>query len=161
MKFNGPYAAVALTLILASSLGAAQTPEKPMNTPYDAALARRLGADDLGMRTYVMCFLKTGPLKVDDPQKRAELMKGHFGMIERLAKEKKLLLAGPFADGGELRGIYVFDVGSIEEAKMLTESDPSIQQGFFKVEFVKWYGSAALREVNDIHRRIAKRAPQP
>ena len=132
-----------------------------MHPGYDAALAARLGADELGMRTYVMCFLKTGPLKVDDPQKRAELMKGHFGMIERLAKEKKLLLAGPFEDGGELRGIYLFDVPSIEDAKKLTESDPSIQQGFFKVEFVKWYGSAALREVNDIHRRIAKHAPQP
>src|SRR5262245_16983871 len=133
--------------------------EPPPAPAYDADLAKRLGADERGMRSYVMCFLKTGPLKVDDPQKKAELMKGHFGMIERLAKERKLVLAGPFSDGGELRGIYVFDVPSIEDAKTLTESDPSIKEGYFKVEFVKWYGSAALREVNDIHARIAKRGP--
>lgn len=161
MKTRARGLVLALTLMLVSFFASAQSPETPMHPGYDAALAARLGADELGMRTYVMCFLKTGPLKVDDPQKRAELMKGHFGMIERLAKEKKLLLAGPFEDGGELRGIYLFDVPSIEDAKKLTESDPSIQQGFFKVEFVKWYGSAALREVNDIHRRIAKHAPQP
>src|SRR5262245_48406753 len=112
------------------ALAAAPSSDVPKpKPPYDAELAKRLGADELGMRTYVMCFLKTGPLKVDDPQKRAELMKGHFGMIERLAKEKKLVLAGPFSDGGELRGIYLFDVPSVEDARKLTETDPSIKEG--------------------------------
>ena len=44
----------------------AQPPQDPAPPRYDEALAKRLGADDLGMRNYVMCFLKTGPLKVDD-----------------------------------------------------------------------------------------------
>src|SRR5262245_7705921 len=155
--------AVVLTVLASSAMAQApdkpEAPQGPVNPGYDAALAKRLGADELGMRHYVMCFLKTGPLKVDDPERRAELMKGHFGMIDRLAKERKLVLAGPFSDGGELRGIYVFDVPSIEEARKLTETDPSIKEGYFKVEFVKWYGSAALMEVNDIHNRIAKRGP--
>jgi uncharacterized protein len=126
---------------------------------YDAELAKRLGADDMGMRQYVMCFLKTGPLKVDDAAKRAELMKGHFGMINRLADEGKLIVAGPFSNGGEFRGIYLFDVKTIEEAQKLTETDPSIKEGYFKVEFIKWYGSAALMEVNNIHKKIAKKNP--
>jgi uncharacterized protein YciI len=159
MKSPGLVIALLFVMTFASLPAPAQAPEPPPAPGYDAELARRLGADERGMRTYVMCFLKTGPLKVDDPQKKAELMKGHFGMIERLAKERKLVIAGPFSDGGELRGIYVFDVPSIEDAKKLTESDPSIKEGYFKVEFVKWYGSAALREVNDIHARISKRGP--
>src|SRR5262245_32020756 len=152
---------VTVLSMMVLSTAMAQAPPPELEPPrYDEALAKRLGADDLGMRTYVMCFLKTGPLKVDDAQKRGELMKGHFGMIQRLAKEKKLVLAGPFPEaGGDLRGIYLFDVPSVEEARKLTESDPSIKEGFFKVEFVKWYGSAALREVNDIHARIAKKRP--
>jgi len=152
--------AMVLSVMLVSPAMAQTPPPEPAPPRYDKDLAKRLGADELGMRTYVMCFLKTGPLKVDDAQKRGELMKGHFGMIQRLAKEKKLVLAGPFSEpGNELRGIYLFDVPSVEEARKLTESDPSIKEGFFKVEFVKWYGSAALLEVNDIHARIAKKRP--
>ena len=111
------------------------------------------------MRQYVMCFLKAGPLKVDDAAKRAELMKGHFAMINRLAGEGKLIVAGPFSNGGDFRGIYLFDVKTIEEAQKLTETDPSIKEGYFKVEFIKWYGSAALMEVNNIHKKIAKTNP--
>jgi uncharacterized protein YciI len=127
------------------------------NPNFDEALAKKLGADDLGMREYVMCFLKTGPFKVEDPAKRSELMKGHFGMINRLAKEGKLVLAGPFSNGGEFRGIYLFDVKTVEEAKLLTETDPSIKVGYFTVEFIKWYGSAALMQVNETHNKIAKK----
>lgn len=137
----------------------AQKAEAAANPNYDEALAKRLGADERGMRQYVICFLKTGPLKVDDAAKRAELMKGHFGMINRLAGEGKLIVAGPFVNGGELRGIYLFDVKTVEEAQKLTETDPSIKEGYFKVEFVKWYGSAALMEVNGIHKKIAKANP--
>ncbi len=143
---------------LAAICGFAQTPERPANPIYDAELARKLGANDYGLRQYIMCFLKTGPLKVDDA-KRAELMRGHFGMINRLAAEGKLVLAGPFTDGGELRGVYIFDVPTIEAAKALTETDPSIKEGYFKVEFIKWNASAALMQVNETHKKIAKVSP--
>jgi len=147
-----------LTGLLAMPASAQKT-VAPVNPNYDEALAKRLGADERGMREYVMCFLKTGSLKVDDAAKRAELMKGHFGMINRLANEGKLILAGPFSNGGDFRGIYVFDVKTIEEAQKLTETDPSIKEGYFKVEFIKWYGSAALMDVNNIHKKIAKTNP--
>ncbi len=143
-------------LVLFPTFALAQAKENPN---YDAALAAKLGADERGMKMYVMCFLKTGPLKVDDPKKRSELMAGHFGMINRLAGEGKLVLAGPFSEGGEFRGIYVFDVKTIEEAQKLTETDPSIKEGYFKVEFIKWYGSAALMEVNGTHKKLSKNAP--
>ena len=144
-----------VTLVFACA-AMAQKSEPPANPAYDGELAKRLGADDRGMRQYVMCFLKTGPLKVTDKAKVDELMKGHFGMITRLAAAGKLIAAGPFVEGGEFRGIYLFDVKTIEEAKQLTETDPSIKEGYFKVEFIKWYGSAAMMEVNGIHKKIAK-----
>ena len=146
-------------LLIILSVAPANAQKSDVNPAYDAELAKRLGADDMGMRQYVMCFLKTGPLKVDDAAKRAELMKGHFGMINRLADEGKLIVAGPFSNGGEFRGIYLFDVKTIEEAQKLTETDPSIKEGYFKVEFIKWYGSAGLMEVNNIHKKIAKKNP--
>ena len=150
----------ALVSIVVCVSVSAQTPlPAPTNPNYDAALAAKLGADERGMKMYVMCFLKTGPLKVDDAAKRAELMKGHFGMINRLASEGKLIVAGPFSDGGDFRGIYLFDVKTVEEAQKLTETDPSIKEGYFRVEFIKWYGSAALMEVNGTHKKISKNTP--
>ena len=145
---------VLAAVMLIAFVANAQTTPAPV--AYDAALAAKLGADERGMKIYVMCFLKTGPLKVDDAKKRSELMAGHFGMINRLAAEGKLIVAGPFSDGGDFRGIYLFDVKTVEEAQKLTETDPSIKEGYFKVEFIKWYGSAALMEVNGIHKKIAK-----
>lgn len=159
MKKTRSILVVAFVFVCAAGAGFAQMPERPANPNYDPDLAKKLGADELGMRQYVMCFLKTGPLKVDDKARQAELMKGHFGMINRLAKEGKLILAGPFMDGGEFRGIYLFDVKTVGEAQKLTETDPSINEGYFKVEFIKWYGSAALMEVNGTHSKIAKKDP--
>ncbi|MGI2855775.1 YciI family protein [Shewanella algae] len=58
--------------------------------------------------------------------------------IQRLAHEGKLVLAGPFIDGGEWRGIYIFDVASLAEAEALTASDPAVQAGSLTMELQAW-----------------------
>lgn len=125
-------------------------------TGYDAELAESVGADQYGMRQYVMAFLKAGPNRSQDSTEAAALQRAHLDNIGRLAEEGKLSLAGPFLDGGELRGIYIFNVSTIEEAKALTETDPAIQQGRLVMELHPWYGSAALMKVNEIHKRLGK-----
>ncbi|GGQ07080.1 YciI family protein [Shewanella litoralis] len=65
-------------------------------------------------------------------------------------------MAGPFLTDGELRGIYIFDVETIEQAQQLTATDPAIKAGSLVMELVPWYGSAALMEVNAIHNTLAK-----
>ena len=80
---------------------------------YDSALAMKLGADEYGMKKYVMAFLKTGPNQEQDSAKAAELQRAHLDNIFRLADEGKLALAGPFLDGGELRGVYIFNVETV------------------------------------------------
>ena len=52
----------------------------------------------------------------------------HLKNITRLAKEGKPVVAGSFLDDGDIRGIYIFDVETIEEAKALTETDPAIKE---------------------------------
>jgi hypothetical protein len=67
------------------------------------------------------------------------------------------LLAGPFLDDGELRGIYVFNVETVEEAKKLTETDPLIKSGGLIMELHPWYGSAAVMKIGEIHKKIQKK----
>ena len=69
----------------------------------------------------------------------------------------KLVLAGPFLDEGDIRGIYIFNVDTIEEAKKLTNSDPAIKAGSLIMELHPWYGSAALQEVNRLHTKAMKK----
>src|SRR5688572_7916392 len=125
--------------------------------PYDASLAAKLKADDLGMRTYVMAFLKAGPNRNRPREEAQKLQAAHRANINRLAAEGKLVLAGPFADDGVLRGIYIFDVATVAEAEALTNTDPAIQAGQLVMELHPWYGSAALMMVNDVHSRIEKK----
>lgn len=73
-----------------------------------------------------------------------------------MAEEKSLLVAGPFLDDGDLRGIYIFDVESVEEARALTETDPAIRRGWLEMELHPWYGPAAMRALYDIDLRIQR-----
>lgn len=124
---------------------------------YDSALAQKLGADEYGMKRYVMAFLKTGPNQDLDSVQAAELQRAHLDNIFRLADEGKLALAGPFLDGGDLRGIYIFNVPTVEEARTLTETDPAVKAGRFILELHPWYGSAAACMINDQHKRVARK----
>jgi uncharacterized protein YciI len=67
-----------------------------------------------------------------------EIQKGHMANINRLAEMKKLIAAGPFDDDGRLRGIFVFRVGSLEEARALTATDPAVQAGRLAMELHTW-----------------------
>jgi len=128
----------------------------PRVSGYDSTFAQRLGADDYGMKQYVMAFLKAGPNRDQDSLTAAKLQEGHMANINRMAEEGKLVLAGPFMGDGEFRGIYVFNVTTVEEAKALTETDPAIQAGRLVMELHPWYGSAALMEINELHKKVAK-----
>ncbi|TVL40821.1 YciI family protein [Shewanella algae] len=146
-------------LSLVATTAGSDNPVSVETLAYDKALAHALGADKYGMKHYVMAFLKAGPNRSGSKEQRAELQRAHMSHIQRLAQEGKLVLAGPFIDGGEWRGIYIFDVASLAEAEALTASDPAVQAGSLIMELKAWYGSAALLEVNRIHARIAESQP--
>jgi uncharacterized protein YciI len=67
-----------------------------------------------------------------------ELQKAHMANIIRLAEMKKLVVAGPFGDNGQLRGIFVFKVASIDEARALTETDPAVRAGRLAIDIHPW-----------------------
>ena len=127
---------------------------------FDAALAERVGADDHGMRAYVLVVLKTGPKRVPDGDARKAMFAGHFANMERLSKAGKLALAGPFSEDPDgWRGLFVLATDDLEEARRLVASDPVIVNGEMVAEYHRWYGSAATMLVGEWHERIARKAP--
>ena len=161
MRLRLRFAFALICSLFILSAAAASQEKGPAPPPgYDAELAKELGADDLGMRSYVFCVLKTGPAKIEDQAKRSEIFRGHFSNMGRLAEEGKLVLAGPFGDAEPWRGMYIFNVTTIEEAEDLVRTDPAVAAGIFVYELKKLYGSAALMKINEIHSKIQKKKIQ-
>lgn len=155
-----------IILTVVCGVAFSQTKKKPVKhapikvkPKIDSAMIRRTGADEYGMKKYVIAFLKKGPNRNQDSATAAQLQKAHMDNIGRMASMGKLVVAGPFLDGGDLKGIYIFNVTTIEEAKKLTETDPAIQAGRLEMELHPWYGSAALMEIPLLHTKIEVKKP--
>ena len=142
--------------MIALALGALAA--RAQEPAFDAELAKRLGADERGMKMYVLCILKTGPKDAEiKGDERNAIFAGHFANIGRLADEGKLAVAGPFGKNDRsYRGLYIFNVPTIEEAEKLVVLDPAVKAGVFVPELTQWYGTAAMMVVNDTHKRIQK-----
>ena len=145
-----------LLLLLINLAATAQT----TNPNYDAELAARLGADDYGMKSYVLVILKTGPTTSDDKEFVGRCFRGHLDNIGRLVDEGKMIVAGPLGKN-ELtyRGIFIFNVKTVEEAAELLQSDLAVKEGLLAAELLPWYGSAALGEYLPYSDKIWKEKP--
>lgn len=134
---------------------------QPTAPAYDAELAQRLGADDYGMKKYVLVLLKTGPNDAEfKDQARADIFAGHMKNIGRLADEGKLAVAGPFLKNEQgMRGLFILNVETVEEARLLADTDPAVSAGILVAELTPWYGSASLLATPEIHKSIAKQNP--
>lgn len=128
---------------------------------YNQKLADSLGADNYGMKAYTIVMLTTGSAKIEDKAKMSELMKGHMSNIGRLAKEGKVVVAGPFSGKNQrdYRGMFIFNTKSKEEAESWVKTDPAVAAGVFSYEIFPWYGSAALPLYLQHHKEIAKEKP--
>ncbi len=142
-----------LITILVMNFGFSQS----INPDYDPQLAVKLGADDYGMKNYVLVILKTGKAKIENKDTLNALFKGHMTNIQRMVKEGLLFVAGPFGQN-ELayRGLFILNVKTKEEAQALCDTDPAIKAGVFDVDLIPWYGSAALGEYIKVSEKVAK-----
>jgi len=148
--------ALAALLLLAGGALAADAPA-PASPAFDEALAETLGADEYGMRQYVLVILKTGPTPVPAGAARDEMFRGHFANMKRLAAEGKLALAGPLDGVDGWRGLFILAVDDLEEAAALVATDPVVIQGEMIAEYHAYYGSAALMLVNEAHEKVARK----
>ena len=128
------------------------------NPKYDKHLADSLGADDYGMKMYVLVILKTGSNKVENKTTIDSLFRGHMQNIIRLASIGKLVVAGPLRKNDkDYEGIFILNVKTVEDAKLLLETDPAIRAKLLDTEIYQWYGSAALPEYLKFYDRVAKK----
>lgn len=150
-----------LIFISLSSILYAQDDNNIHNQNYDPFLAKKLEADEYGMKSYFLVILKTGDNSSLDKESISKYFRGHLENINRLVKENKLIVAGPLDKNEKnYRGIFILNhIKSKEEAVNLLMSDPAIENRLLDYEIYTWYGSAALPEYLPISDKIWKLKP--
>lgn len=151
-----PVLLIAVILFTALHFRAAAQSEQPK---FNKSLADSLGADDYGMKKYVLVILKTGRRENVDNATRDSLFAGHMKNIGRLVEAGKLVVAGPMQKNDRsYRGIFILNVSTLEEASLLMDTDPAIKGGLLEPELFGWYGSAALPLYLKYHPMVQKKA---
>lgn len=91
------------------------------------------------LTTAYLAFLTRGDKWTPEKTPATEaIQKAHLENIQKLADMKKLVVAGPFGDDGRLRGIFVFKVATIDEARALAATDPAVQAGRLALQVHPW-----------------------
>ena len=125
----------ALVVGFVGFVGASPAPHDPPPTP-----PAEVGGFE--MTTYFVGFLYRGPKwTAESTPETQRIQEGHMANIRRMGEAGKLLVAGPFSDDGDLRGLYVFKVATKEEAEKLVESDPAVQAGRLRFELHPWFAA--------------------
>lgn len=130
------------------------------NPDYDAALAESLGADDYGMKNYMLVILRTGSRTSGEASFVDSCFAGHMANIQRLSTERKLIVAGPLGKNKlGYRGIFILNTTNEMEAMEMLGGDPAIMERLLDVELIPWYGSAALPLYLDSSEKVWKKKP--
>jgi uncharacterized protein YciI len=91
------------------------------------------------MTTYYHGLLLRGPEWTPEETEETErLQEAHLAHIRRMFEDGVLVVAGPFTDGEDLRGVFVFRTDTLEEAQALAAADPAVKAGRLVVDIHSW-----------------------
>lgn len=120
---------LALLLALAALPAAAQAPApmppaEPAEEPFE-------------FEQFQLVLLKRPAERPELPEEQVmEIQRRHIAHLTAMGEAGHLLVAGPFSDQEDesLRGLALYQVGSVEEARRLAEADPAVAAGRLEVE---------------------------
>jgi uncharacterized protein len=94
------------------------------------------------MEKYYLVLLKRAPNapKMEEPALEM-LQKQHLGHLQAMYEAGKMLIAGPFDEQQDqtMRGMCLYRVASLEEARRLAEQDPMVKAGRLQVDVLAWW----------------------
>lgn len=94
------------------------------------------------MESVQLVLLMRSPTWRKLPAEEAEaLQKQHIAHLTAMGDAGKMVVAGPFSDQADpaYRGVCIYRVGSVAEARALAEQDPAVKAGQLRVEAMTWW----------------------
>ena len=94
------------------------------------------------MESVQLVLLMRAPTWRKLPAEESEaLQKQHIAHLTAMGEAGKMVVAGPFSDQADpaYRGVCIYRVGSVAEARALAEQDPIVKAGQLRVEAMTWW----------------------
>ena len=97
------------------------------------------------METYFLGLLRRGSnWSPEVTEETTRLQEKHLAHIRWMFEKGELVVAGPFGDVGDIRGILLFRTGTLEAAQALAASDPAVAAGRLIVDIHPWFVPAGV-----------------
>ena len=107
----------------------AQTNKKSSSNSIPKQVVTKAPAYEMKQFLFVMLTKGSRRGEITDTVVLNKIQEGHMQNITSLAAQGKLIVAGPFGDESDWRGIFIFDVPTKEEVETLLKTDPAIAAG--------------------------------
>jgi uncharacterized protein len=144
-RFPLPFLCALFLVSSAPAVAAAQppgaAPPEPAAPPAAEAEPSAAAPAPFVFEQYQLVLLRRPAEPTEYPRERVmEIQRAHLAHMGALGEAGHLVVAGPFSDQEDetLRGLALYQVGSVEEARRMAEADPAVQAGRLEVEVVTW-----------------------
>ena len=97
--------------------------------------------DTVVMQQYYVAFLKRGPNRSQNSQEADSLQALHMEHLGKMYAQGFADISGPFGDDGNIRGITIYNVPTLQIADSLANSDPMVKSGRLEIEIHPWWAA--------------------
>lgn len=91
------------------------------------------------MKRYWLVLLQKGPNRNQDSISAEKIQAAHMANINRLAKEGKLIMAGPIGVENDLRGIFLMNCADSTEVENFVKTDSAVITGRLIMKYYPWW----------------------
>lgn len=91
------------------------------------------------MKRFWLVLLQKGPNRNQDSISAEKIQAAHMANINRLAKEGKLIMAGPIGIEDDLRGIFLMNCADSTEVENFVKTDSAVITGRLIMKYYPWW----------------------
>ncbi len=129
---------IALLLLSPLTILAQKKALKPEKNRKDTLQTNKVQEEKFEPITLYFVMLTKGSNRTQDSVTAERIQEQHMANIRKLATAGKLLVAGPFLDDKNWRGIFILKADSFAEAEQLIKTDPAVIAGRLGFELHPW-----------------------
>lgn len=97
--------------------------------------------DTIIMQQYFIAFLKRGENRSQNEEEAKELQAAHLAHLGKMYELGYADISGPFGDDGDIRGITIYNVPTLQMADSLANADPSVKARRLAIEIHPWWAA--------------------
>ncbi|WP_299521520.1 YciI family protein [Winogradskyella sp.] len=93
------------------------------------------------MQQYFIAFLKRGPIRNQNEEEASKLQNEHLAHLGKMYELGYADISGPFGDDGDIKGITIYNVPTLQMADSLANADPMVKAGRLVIEVHPWWAA--------------------